>query len=115
MAHPLKQGLKHLSHAKWYDDQGCRNGTSTKTRIETVHVVVSRLTVVGRNGTSTKTRIETNIDMKNTPQVKSRNGTSTKTRIETDDAVLISASLSSVEMAHPLKQGLKRCKINTCQ
>ena len=37
----------------------------------------------------------------------SRNGTSTKTRIETTQ-LDISGAPKRVEMAHPLKQGLKR-------
>ncbi len=60
MEHPPKQGLKQKYFAtSWLVGNGF-NGTSTKTRIETLRSrVQSPLQSACFNGTSTKTRIET--------------------------------------------------------
>ncbi len=60
MEHPPKQGLKLWSNFASTRSKICFNGTSTKTRIETLQLQFwSGLPLTSFNGTSTKTRIET--------------------------------------------------------
>ncbi len=89
MEHPPKQGLKQTSAIPlWGPFASSFNGTSTKTRIETLKAVRNTIHHLGFNGTSTKTRIETLHIVKHTNANISFNGTSTKTRIETQCGVL---------------------------
>ncbi len=61
MEHPPKQGLKRLLPGKTLGELRGFNGTSTKTRIETLGGLYLKSVMFRFNGTSTKTRIETRL------------------------------------------------------
>ncbi len=84
MEHPPKQGLKPIKKFFFDTKTNCFNGTSTKTRIETLSPEREQFLQSRFNGTSTKTRIETQTTRRDASHMR------------------------NVLMEHPPKQGLKQ-------